>query len=335
MGRRIFNKTSSTDKKKKPEAEWVIAEIPAIISPERWEAVQAILRSRDPRRTGARYTGRPTLLSNLARCSSCGGAMSLGTGKSGAYRYYICKNHNRLGNDGCSHPRRIREDLLDSLVVDHLADIMFEPDRLRVVLQEAIQAEQEAQKEAPRELARLERRKSNLDSEISRSHKAIITGKIAEDDDGFADLLKNLRAERTQLQGIIAALKASAPKYSPLTAQNMRAFSAALRAAMRAGDARTRRGYLKFFLASVNVKEREVELCGHKGMLTHAYANDWQADAMNAGLRRRGLPSVPHQVSNGSPLVPMYANAGHRKAGMAQGLRSPACAGRAGRVCQC
>jgi len=302
MGRHIFNKTSSTEKKKKPESEWVIAQVPAIIEPERWTAVQAILRARNPMTTKARFTGRPTLLSNLARCSACGGAMTLRTGKSGTYRYYVCSNYNRLKARGCSNPRMIREDLLDGLVVDHLADIMFEPARLRAILQDAIKAEQAIRDEAPRELARLERRKSDLDSQISRAHKAIIEGKIADDDDEFAGKLQNLRTERTQLQGIIASLKVSETKYSPLTAQKMREFSAALRAAMRAGDARTRRGYLKFFLASVNVKEREVELCGHKGMLAHAYANDWQAEAVSAGLRR-GLPSVLPQVSNGSPAA--------------------------------
>jgi site-specific DNA recombinase len=135
------------------------------------------MSQRDPMRGAVRFTAHPTLLTKVARCGSCGWRMTGVTGKSGRYQYYKCKKAAGFIDGGCAQPHTIPRDLLDKLVVDHLADIVFEPTRLRALLAEAIEAERTAGYEAPKQLDSLLRRKSDLDTRVSRLYKASNLGR--------------------------------------------------------------------------------------------------------------------------------------------------------------
>ena len=296
IGRLIYNRRDYRARQDKPPEEWVIMEVPAIIDDDTFEAVQRSLASRDPTRNGARFSGHPTLLSSLARCGTCGSGMKLMSGKSGRFRYYKCVKALKNIDGGCSDPRTIREDLLDRLVTEYLSEIMFEPKRLRSLLDEAVKIEQETQDQSPKEIDRLVRKKSDLDSQISRMHKAIRLGTVEPDDLEFRQMLDATKSERADVDFQLKRLRESANTIPPLTAQRVREFSVALRSAIQIGDIRARRAYLRFFLARVVVRKREINLVGHKGLLGKAYANDWQQAIMAQGDLRRN--SVPPQVDS-------------------------------------
>jgi hypothetical protein len=78
-------------------------ETPVIIDPEVFHAVQHMLEARRPTRVAPRIVTGPTLLTGLVRCETCGGGMTIRTGKGGRYRYYTC--NNRL-NEGPTPPAR-------------------------------------------------------------------------------------------------------------------------------------------------------------------------------------------------------------------------------------
>ena len=59
--------------------------------------VQALLQSRNPKRTPPRVVNGPTFLAGLARCGCCGAAMIQNTGKGGLYRYYCCSSKLKKG----------------------------------------------------------------------------------------------------------------------------------------------------------------------------------------------------------------------------------------------
>jgi hypothetical protein len=82
--------------------------------------------------------------------------------------------------------------------------------------------------------------------------------------------------------------------FPPITAEGLREFSGGLRSALRLGEGRARRAYLRFFLERVVIHKHEIRLVGHKGLLARAYANDWQAAAIDRSNLRRN--SVPPQV---------------------------------------
>ena len=292
VGRLIYNKYDSRAKKPRSPDEWITIEIPAIIDEATFDAVHAKMRERDPTHGAVRFTEHPTLLSRLAYCP-CGSVMKGVTGKSSRYLYYKCKKADGMIDGGCSRPRIIRRDLLDSLVVNHLAEIVFEPTRLREMLAEAIAAERALQSEAPRRLNSLLRRKSELDTRLSRLYTAIQLGKIGLDDPVLNDQVKGLKGERSQVMIEIAMLRATNSAFPPLTISKVREFAAALRESLLTGGIRTRRAYLRFFLARVIVYEQEIKLQGHKDLLAKAYARGWQAAAIAA---KRGSDVVPTQV---------------------------------------
>jgi hypothetical protein len=99
----------------------------------------------------------------------------------------------------------IREEVLDDLVVNHLADILLEPQRPRRLIEEAIEAAGAEQEDTPRQLEKLMRRKSAVESAVSRMHLAIERGLVDFDDRSFADRIRTLREERPEIEIQIGA----------------------------------------------------------------------------------------------------------------------------------
>jgi site-specific DNA recombinase len=94
-GRMRFNRMDARTGRRKPEAELVFAEVPAIVDPRVFEQVQSQLKARNPLVTAPRVVTGPTLLTALAVCATCRGAMTLRTGtpKAGkVHRYYACSS---------------------------------------------------------------------------------------------------------------------------------------------------------------------------------------------------------------------------------------------------
>jgi site-specific DNA recombinase len=135
-GRMRFNRCEARSKRRKSEVEHVFAEVPAIIEPHVFERVQSLLKVRNPRVTPPRMVSGPILLTGLAVCASCNGAMTLRTGASKTgqvHRYYSCSTcarHGKIVRKG----RSIRMDNLDGIVTGQLIDRLLDPTRLSAML---------------------------------------------------------------------------------------------------------------------------------------------------------------------------------------------------------
>jgi len=145
---------------------------PPLIDRDTFDAVQARLKSRDPRVTPARVTSGPTLLTGICFCAKCGGAMTLRTGRGsagGTYRYYTCSTKARQGKTGCEG-RSIPMDKLDDLVAHHLEDRLLQPERLETVLASVLDRRQERTERRCEHLAELHKRIAETD----RQHVAVL-----------------------------------------------------------------------------------------------------------------------------------------------------------------
>jgi DNA invertase Pin-like site-specific DNA recombinase len=80
IGEHRFNTRSHKDREKKPKSEVVTMAVPPLIDRDLFDAVQARLKSRNPKRVPARVTTSPVLLTGICFCARCGGAMTLRTG---------------------------------------------------------------------------------------------------------------------------------------------------------------------------------------------------------------------------------------------------------------
>jgi hypothetical protein len=156
IGRHEFNKRGKSTQLK-PTAEVVAVEVPPLIERETCDAVQAHLRSRNPKVAPPRVVSGPMLLTGLCFSADCGGAMTLRTGKGGRYRYYTCSVAARQGETGCKG-RSVRMEKLDELVASHLEERLLDPERLEEVLASVLDQRQQ----------RSERRRAHVGNCVGR-----------------------------------------------------------------------------------------------------------------------------------------------------------------------
>ena len=107
---------------------------PPIVDRAIFDRVQEALADRNLKKTPPRVVTGPILLTGLATCAACGSGMTLRTGKFNQYRYYTCAGRAQKGSIKCEGFSAPMADL-DDLVVDQLADRIFEPERLTELLQ--------------------------------------------------------------------------------------------------------------------------------------------------------------------------------------------------------
>ena len=111
---------------------------PAIVSRAKFNRVNALMRSRAPKRTHPRRVASTYLLSGLVKCRLCRRAFSGQEAQSGRYAYYVCQSIMKRGKDACEAPRlnarhleklvleRIRSNILTEGIVPALVDVVEE-----------------------------------------------------------------------------------------------------------------------------------------------------------------------------------------------------------------
>ncbi len=198
VGRHEFNKRSKA-KELKPASEIVTVEVPPLIDQATFDAVQAHLRARNPRVTPARVVSGPTLLTGICFCADCGGAMTLRTGKGGRYRYCTCSIKARQGETGCKG-RSIPMEKLDSLVAEHLAERLLQPERLEEMLASVLDRRQERTERRREHIAELNKRAAETELRLKRLYDAIESGVANLDDPALKERIAALKAIRDQAQ---------------------------------------------------------------------------------------------------------------------------------------
>lgn len=174
-----------------------------------FEAVQSLLKARNPRVTAPRIVTGPVLLTGFAMCATCRGAMTLrtGTSKTGkVHRYYTCSSCARQGSAACKG-RSIRMDKLDGLVTTHLADRLLRPDRLTALL--ASVAGRQAEKAATlnERLRLLEKEAFEADERLRRLYALVEEGSAAADD-VLQERITALRADRDRARAALERAQA-------------------------------------------------------------------------------------------------------------------------------
>ena len=96
---------------------------------------QAKLARNNPKVTTPRIVNGPTLLTGLAACASCGsGITRTGTVRGHrSYSYYTCAGCHQKGKSVCKG-RHIPMGKLDTLIIESIKSLLFEPDRLATIL---------------------------------------------------------------------------------------------------------------------------------------------------------------------------------------------------------
>lgn len=270
MGVHYFNKRDSRNGKIKPRTEWVSFETPLIISPEIFETVQQQLKAHSPKKKAPRLVRSSVLLSNIARCETCGSNLMLTTGKSGKYRYYSCANKHLKGGCFCDTPTRIPETKLDEIVTRAISLKVLEPERLKVLFKETLERASNNNQDALGDLKLLRKELREVDSKVAKLFDALTDGQVS-DSKGFRDHQNKLEAKREELMRLISLKeRVLCLPVSRITNRQIERFSTALQDMLEKGPKQFRKAYMRLLVSNIDVGKKEIRITGSKAALASA-----------------------------------------------------------------
>jgi len=142
-----------------------------------FDAVQAHLKSRNPKVAPPQVVGGPTMLTGICFCADCGGAMTIRTGKSGRHRCYTCSIAARQRATGCKG-RSIPMEKLDDLVAQHLEQRLLDPERPEEVLSAILDRRQERTERRAAHATELRKKAAEAEARLKQLHDAIESGVV-------------------------------------------------------------------------------------------------------------------------------------------------------------
>lgn len=271
IGEWQFNVTSSRTRQRKPDAEIVKIAVPSIIEPHVFEQVQAQLRARSPRVVAPRLTTGPILLTGLAVCATCQGAMTLRTGTSSTgavHRYYTCSTCARKGKSVCKG-RSIPMDKLDGLVTEHLVERLLQPERLAVMLS-SLKARRAAKAESEnKRIMALQREVSEADERLKRLYRLVEDG-VTDLDEVLQGRLTNLKADRDRAKAALEATKSRHRADIRIDPALIESFGRTMRENLTTGSTPFRKAYLRSLIDVIEVDDAQIRIKGSKDVLEKA-----------------------------------------------------------------
>lgn len=282
-GRWRFNTRDSRTLKRKSEAEHIYADAPAIIEPANFEAVQQVLKTRNPRVEAPRAVTGPILLTGLAFCSLCNGAMTLrtGTSKSGkTHRYYACSTCARKGKAACLG-RTVQMDHLNDLVTDALTAKLLTGHRLWELLSALATRQAERAAAVDVRLAALEREAVTSDDKLKRLYKLVEDG-AAEIDDLLKERLATLKADRDRARQALARANGSVRAKAVVSPEAAEKFGTLMRQRLSEGDTPARKAWIGAIVDRIEVDQGTIRIMGRKDVLEQAVAS---GGAITPGVR--------------------------------------------------
>ena len=269
-GTHYFNRTDTRERRPRPPSQWISLNVPALIEEPTFNAVQALLHSRAPSQVAPRVVNGPTLLTGLARCGYCGAALSMNTGKGGAYHYYCCSRKPREGALSC-RGMRIRMDRLDDIVLGQIAERIAHPDRLKELLQAYVRSAGERAHSNKEMLTRLRQQHTDAEAGIARLLSLVEKGLMDAEDPGLRERLVGLKVQRDELATEARELQTRMTSGEPtITPQKIAQFGTLLRDKLSAGPADLKRAYARLALSEVTVTDDEIRISGSKAALARA-----------------------------------------------------------------
>jgi site-specific DNA recombinase len=281
-GEAVFNRKDSKTGQAKASSEHIVVPCDAIIAPAIFDALQAQLKNRNPRVTAPRVVTGPILLTGIATCAGCGGGMTLRTGKSGRYRYYVCATCAQKGKSACKG-RAVPMDRLDAAVMNSLADQLLTPERVGALLRGLMDRQTARDEDYAHRLTALRGKLSDAEGRLARLYLAIENGLADASDPTLKDRVAAVRNERDIAQVAFDRAVAEMRPDAKITEDKIAAFVEVMRANVLTGDIPFRRAYLRAVIDNVEVDDTEIRIHGRRTVLERL--------VMGGGASPAGVPS--------------------------------------------
>jgi site-specific DNA recombinase len=255
VGAWSFNKRNSKTRQVKPQSEIISVSVPAIIDQKTFDKVQKTLQAKNPQVNPPRAVTRPILLTGIAHCGFCGGAMTLrtGTSKSGnVYRYYTCSSAMRIGKTACKG-RSIPMDKLDELVTEHVAGRILVPDRLEALLQSVADRRLQTDAEVQARIEALRREAGIAEEKLRRLYQLVEEG-LTDLDDTLKERIVKLKVDRDKAASALQRIESQGPA-GRLDTDKIARFGILMREKITKGEIPFRKAYLRSLIDAVEVGE--------------------------------------------------------------------------------
>ncbi len=265
-----FDMTRAEDGGLAPEETWVRIECPRIIADETMDAVAALRAVRRPMVTPPRVTNSTVLLTKVAKCGICGEGMTIRTGKGGRYAYYSCNGKVSAGAARCACPH-VRQERLDGVVLGALERQIFEPERMKVLLGQMLEASVEADERRARDLTQARLHKTLAETRLRNLYEAVADGNASVREPVFANILAETNAGIASANASVETLERQIGKSARTVSPEMvEKFATLVRDRLRDDDPALRKAYVALFVSEVAVSQEEIRISGSTNMLERA-----------------------------------------------------------------
>jgi site-specific DNA recombinase len=251
----------------KETPEPVPQKVEPIIDKDLFEMAQRVRELRDPKKNPGRTPSSPLLLAGLVVCGrpGCGASYQLETSGKNAragvyeYRYYNCRNHLRIGKEKCSG-FRIRAEVLEKAVLQHLADRLFTAERCKQILQEMVEETGILRQKTAERRRQVQKDLEHTEKRISKWQDAFEAGDKAATELG-PDRVAELKATREELQGTLRKVVLLRPPPPYLyTEASIKKFQSSIRSIFLSGDNALTKNYLRFLVEKIVVSGSKVQM---------------------------------------------------------------------------
>ena len=163
---------------------------------------------------------------------------------------------------------RIRMDRLDGMVLDHLSERLFEPERLEELLRSYLDQAADGQAVAKEKLRQAREARGDVEAKISRLLALVENGAMEANDPALKDRLVGLRLQKTELEQDIARLQDAGNISSvSLSSEKLGKLSMEMRKRLAEGPQELRQAYMRLLLEGVTIGHHEVRLEGSPAVL--------------------------------------------------------------------
>lgn len=271
IGVHYYNRIDSRTRKERPPSEWIKRDVPVVVDPETFDAVQRTLQARNPRKTAPRVVTGTTLLTGIAICEKCGRGMMLRTGKGGQYRYLTCAKSATEGT-GCGHS--IRMDKVDEIVLKAVEEHVFAPDRLTALLGAMTDRTDDTRQQLEAEIDRQRIATTEAQARLDRLYDAVEAGVAEVRDPKFKARVDLAKLQIREGTNNLEALHRRRTAKAELSPAMVRRFSSGIRRRLRDADPSFRRTWLHMFVSKVTIGKDTIRICGPKNQLLKAVSEE-------------------------------------------------------------
>lgn len=269
-----YDRTVDDDGNIPDPEDWIAVPCPVIIDQARFDRVNALRASRNPRRNAPHIVAGTNMLTGICKCGmpSCTSGVGIQSGKSGRYYYYVCDARINKGKT-CDGPR-MRREVLDGLVLDAVEQQVLAPNRLQALLADVLDLsdQKRAQREAELTYARTEQ--TRLRTAIENLLILVETGRMGARDPIFAKRMDENRSALAASTARIETLETQLAKGSRrVTPTTIKKFGETLSARLRDEDATLRKAYVRMLVSKVTVAKEQITISGPKAVLENGVCN--------------------------------------------------------------